>query len=313
MNDITFAEHYTEYDRKTVERIWQLIKNSKLSQSAIARKARVKPATMTQCLKGYYLASPTAHLKAVEAALLHIEAETKDLIAPVETSVFKLAYACCKMARRYKNIAVLSGNVGTGKTYALKHYARKNTNTILIEVNPVMSKRTLLRELAQKTVNTRTGLLDELFEQIIDSLKDTDSLIIIDEAEILIPNQLHLLRRVRDLAGIGLVLAGTPKLTGLLKPEHGQFEQIRSRAGFWPQTIQQITEEDAGALIQAAFGDEELTDDFVERMYQYSKGSARMLVEGLIASLREFRSDRELSTKLVDAVAKQALCLQPIK
>ena len=44
----------------------------------------------------------------------------------------------------------------------------------------------------------------------------------------------------------------------------------------------------------------------------YCKGSARMLVEGLIAGVKEFRRGRALDVKLVDAVAKQALCLQSL-
>jgi hypothetical protein len=37
-----------------------------------------------------------------------------------------------------------------------------------------------------------------------------------------------------------------------------------------------------------------------------------MLVEGLIAGIKEFRRGRPLDVKLVDMVAKQALCLQSL-
>jgi type II secretory pathway predicted ATPase ExeA len=74
-------------------------------------------------------------------------------------------------------------------------------------------------------------------------------LLIVDEAETLTPHQLHTLRRLRDLANVGIVLAGTEWLTGLIKPERGQFDQIRSRCGFWPETVRGITAEDAAALV----------------------------------------------------------------
>ena len=53
-------------------------------------------------------------------------------------------------------------------------------------------------------------------------------------------------------------------------------------------------------------------DDVIARLFAYCKGSARMLVEGLIAGIKEFRRGRALDVKLVDAVAKQALCLQSL-
>ena len=124
------------------------------------------------------------------------------------------------------------------------------------------------------------------------------------------PHQLHTLRRIRDLANIGIVLAGTEQLTGRIKPLHGQFDQIRSRTGFWPQTVRGISETDAAALIQAVLGGEDIPEDVISQLYKYCKGSARMLVEGMLAGIREFRRGRPLDVQLVDAVAQQALGLQ---
>jgi DNA transposition AAA+ family ATPase len=154
--------------------------------------------------------------------------------------------------------------------------------------------------------------MDDKFRAVVDALKGTNSLLIVDEAETLTPHQLHTLRRLRDLSNIGIVLAGTEYLTGLIKPERGQFDQIRSRCGFWPETIKGISAEDAAALVQSSLGTEDVADDVVARLYAYSRGSARMLVEGLLAAVKEFRKGRTLDVKLVDAVAKQALCLQSI-
>jgi hypothetical protein len=98
----------------------------------------------------------------------------------------------------------------------------------------------------------------------------------------------------------------------MIRPAHGQFDQIRSRVGFWPGTVKGISEEDCAALAQSAFGAEDVPDDVIARLFSYSKGSARMLCEGLIAAIKEFRQARPLDVKLVDLVAKQALCLQSL-
>ena len=302
---------YSEEDIYDIAWILKWLNQSGYSRNALARLARVSPASLSQILNGAYPASPTKLLRSVTAAIEHTDKSNKFTEA-VETSVFRLAHLACDMARRYRNFAVFTGFVGTGKTFAIKRYAATHPNTYIIEANPCMTPQTLIKQLARLVAGIEKGSIAEKFDQIVASLKDTDSLVIIDEAETLTPNQLHTIRRIRDTANIGVVLAGTEHLSGLIRPAHGQFDQIRSRVGFWPETVKAITEADAAALTQAAFGTEEVPDDVIARLFAYSRGSARMLTEGLIAALREFRQDRPLDTKLVDAVAKQALCLQSL-
>lgn len=310
----TYPTHYTATDVALVATITTWQADTKYTQAALARLVRTSPTTLSQILNGLYPTSPTKILRTIESAIARIDESSTHQIAAVETSVFKLAIAACTQARLYRNFAVMTAYVGTGKTFAIKHYSRSYPNTYLIEATPLMTVNTLVKLLARQVLGYEVkGGQDERFSAIIDALKNTDSLIIIDEAETLTPTQLHTIRRLRDIAGVGVVLTGTEYLRGLIKPEHGQFDQIRSRCGFFPETIQAITKADAAALIQASFGAEDVGDDVIERMYRYCSGSARMLVEGLISGVREFRAGRALDIKLVDAVAKQALCLQPIK
>lgn len=286
----------------------------RVSQAALARMARIGVSTLSQLLSGNYATSPTKMFEQVLNAMRHADEATDDTIAAVETSVFKLVQTACTMARRYRNFSVMSAYVGTGKTFALKYYTRHNPNTFLIEVNPTFTPTTIIKKLAQIVIGHDVGgKIYDQFEAVIAALKDTDSLLLVDEAETLTPKQLHILRRLRDTANIGVVLAGTEYLNGLIKPEHGQFDQIRSRTGFWPETVRQITKDDAAALTQSGFAGEEVSDEVIARLYAYSKGSARMLVEGLIAGIHQFRKGRDLDVKLVDAVASQALCLSPLK
>lgn len=303
--------HYTEADVALIGRIQAWMEERKYTQAALARLARISASSLNQIIKGVYATSPTKLLASVESAMRHADETTADAVAPVETSVYRLAQTCCAMARRYRNFAVLTAYVGTGKTYSLKHYAATHPNTHMIEATPTMTTQSLVKVLARVVAGyDGKGSIDDRFRAVVEALKNTDSLLIVDEAETLTPHQLHTLRRLRDLANVGIVLCGTEYLHGLIKPEHGQFDQIRSRTGFWPETVRSITPDDAAALVQSGFGTEEVADDVVERLYKYCKGSARMLVEGLIAGIKEFRRGRPLDVKLVDAVAKQALCLQ---
>lgn len=309
----TYPQYYTAADIALIERIHAWMAERNYKQAALARLARVAPSTLNQIINGVYITSPAKQLASVESAMRHADETSSDATAPVETSVYKLAHTACDMARRYRNFAVLPGYVGVGKTFALKRYQASRSNTFMIEATPTMTPSSLVKLLARKVCGfDGKGSGADRFDMVVDALRNTDSLLIVDEAETLTPRQLHTLRRLRDLANIGILLSGTEHLSGILKPEHGQFDQIRSRCGFWPETITQISAEDAAALVQSGFGAEEVADDVVKRLYQYSKGSARMLTEGLIAGVKAFRKGRALDVKLIDAVAKQALCLQSI-
>lgn len=307
-----WPSHYTAAEIALVETALKWIAERKYTQAALARLARISSSSLNQILKGVYATSPGKLLASVESAMRHADETSGHAMAPVETSVFRLANIACDMARRYRNFAVFTGFVGTGKTFAIKHYAATHPNTYVIEASPTMTPQSLIKLLARRVVGLEKGSIADKFDEIIASLKNTDSLIIVDEAETLTPHQLHTIRRIRDLANIGIVLCGTEHLSGLIKPQHGQFDQIRSRTGFWPETVRTITDADAAALVQSAFGAEEVADDVIARLYAYCKGSARMLVEGLVAGIKEFRGARALDVKLVDAVAKQALCLQSL-
>jgi DNA transposition AAA+ family ATPase len=299
-NSTTWPAHYSADDIAAIHAIR-------------ARMARVSAASLSQILRGGYAVSPAPLLTKIESATRHAEADEGQAQRVVETSVYRMIWQGCDMARRYRNFAVLTGYVGTGKTFALRHYVQSRPNTWLIEASPTMTPQSLIRQLARAVAGVEKGSVADKFDQIIENLKDTDSLLIVDEAETLTPHQLHTIRRVRDLARIGVAFSGTEHLSGLIRPAHGQFDQIRSRVGFWPETVKGVTAEDAAALTQAAFGAEDVPEEVIARLYAYSKGSARMLVEGLIAGVREFRQGRPLAVKLVDAVARQVLCLSEIK
>ena len=306
--------HYTPADIALIAQAQAWMVERKYTQAALGRLARVAASTLNQILNGGYITSPSKQLAAVESAMKHADDTSEDTLAAVETSVYKLGQTCCAMARRNRNFAVFSGFVGTGKTFAVKHYAATHGNTHLIEATPTMTPQSLIKDLSVRIAGfSGKGSIADRFDAVVAALRNTDSLLIVDEAETLTPHQLHTLRRLRDLANVGILLVGTEHLTGLIKPAHGQFDQIRSRTGFWPETVRQISYEDAAALVQASFGTEEVPEEVVKRLYQYCNGSARMLVEGLIASLQQMRKGKELTREMVDFVAKQALCLQPLK
>lgn len=309
----SWPAHYSADDVALIALIKQWMGERNYSQAALARLARVSASSLNQILKGVYATSPAKLLVPLQSAMKHADETSGDMVAPVETSVYRAVMASCNLARRYKNFSVLTGFVGIGKTYGIKHYVATHPNTHLIEATPTMTPQSLVKLLARVVAGSDgRGSIDDKFRAVVDALRNTDSLLVVDEAETLTPKQLHTLRRLRDIANVGIVLCGTEYLHSLIKPQHGQFDQIRSRTGFWPKTMECITKDDAAALAQSAFGAEDVPDAVIDRLHAYCKGSARMLSEGFIAGIKQFRRGLPLSVDLVDAVAEQTLCLESL-
>lgn len=302
---------YTENHLEQIEAIKAFMAKNDFTQTAMAKLSRINEGTFSSVMSGKYPTNPGKHLVKAMTAIENYEPRKRHSPDEViETSVFKIVQTACQMARRNRNIAVGSMYVGLGKTTAAKHYANGDPNVHLIEADPAMNANTLTRQLAKSLKIIGGKTVADRYEEIIEQLHGTDSLIIVDEAETMSAKALHLIRRIRDKAGIGVVLLGTEYLTGIIAPEHGQFDQIRSRVGFWPQTIQTITYEDCEAVCRARLGD--VPEDVIKRIWQYASGSMRMLDEGFINNIRTYRKDRELTPDFIDAIAEQSLTLKPL-
>lgn len=311
----TFTGSYTDDDIERCKEIIEFLNSSEKSMSWIAVLARVDKGTTNKCLRGVYT-SPAKNLlkKLSDAIKTQIGRNNIREIPFVKTTVSEIVWAACLRARTYKSFAMVPGFVGTGKTRSLKEYKASHENTVMIEADPGMSVTSLLDALVKAlgcSMVKASANQDTKFNAVLDAVTGTDTLLIVDEAETLTPKALHYLRRIRDKAGIGIVLAGTESLSALIKPEHGQFDQIRSRVNFWPATVNGIKRDDAEAIINTAFCDlGELEESVVERLWQYSAGSMRLLVEDLIPAIRDYGLPKhEMSVKLIDQIANKVLNL----
>lgn len=281
-----------------------------VSQAQLARLAHIKPGTLSQVINDKYPTDASKWIAQIQQAIADYQPTGGGADTVVETSVYKLVHTACQMAVRNKNFAVCAAYVGTGKTFAAKAYAAAHNNAHLIEADPTMTTGVFVDALMQALALPPVRTVAAKFANIVKALKGSNSLLIVDEAETLTPKVLHLVRRLRDKAEIGVVMLGTEYLSGLIQPEHGQFDQIRSRVGFWPKVMQSISRDDCTAVVQAQLLD--ASDDVTERLWTYCKGSIRLLAEGLIPAINTYRKDKPLDVALVDSIATQALTLQPI-
>lgn len=259
------------------------------NKALLARISGLKDGTFATIISGAYKSSPDKQLRQIVQAM-HNMTKRKDLLIDedpyIETSVAKLTYTICERARTYRRFGIVSGYVGTGKTTALKRYVSDNPGTILVEADPVMSPMSLLTDICADAGCPVLGTKDFKFRTIVKTLKGADRLLIIDEAETMMPSTLEYLRRIRDKADIGVVLAGTERLKGMIRREHGQFDQIRSRVVMWPELIKGITRDDATQIIKRRYP--RITEEAIDTLFGISRGSARVLADDLLPAISDY-------------------------
>lgn len=320
-------ERFTEQDKADVATVVNWLNKHGRTGGFIGNACSMNRNTCNQLLSGKYPGVITANVKKMLQAIASMDArrEEKNYTPFVSTSVSRLIDTACHHARISGMISVVAANVGTGKTRGLKEYTNRHANTWFIEAQPGHNWGCMV-----------DGIIDALrikqfaayvpvhkkFAVVIDHVKHIeDGLLIVDEAETVNPKTLHGIRRFCDLGGIGVVLAGTSQLYSLIRPEGGQFDQIRSRAPFFPEPIYQITKDDARAVIATSFDDRpevfnedgDLNEDIFDALWSLCDGSMRMLVAGLIPNIRRYgiAQYNVVSAEVIYAVAKKALNLSP--
>ena len=319
-----WSSTYTDADKTAVCRVLDALAEHRASGwtcNSLARVAGRSGAGVSTVLAGKYTASPTAMLTRLLAQVDRMDAPPpgpNTRPGYVETSVHRAVWAACKRARTYGNFAVVSAYVGTGKTHAVREYRRQHPDTVLVEAVPGMTASVLLDALVDETgavVRTAgrytSGSLAERMRAVVRTLTGSDRLLILDEADTTTAATLEHVRRIRDLAGVGVVLAGTERLKPMLQDPRGRFGQISSRVGFWPPVIKSITADDAAALAAAALEQDGIDPDaaVLDALWQACAGSARVLCEGVIPGVRDYglAAGHALTPELVFRVAQDLL------
>ncbi|MXP48695.1 ATP-binding protein [Pantoea sp. Eser] len=126
------------------------------------------------------------------------------------------------------DIMMLTAEPGYGKTTVLEEYAARHSSAIKIDaVAP--SPYALLRELCEELDLASNGSAHDMVRRCVKQLKrHPGKLIMVDESEFLSSDALNTLRRIHDLADVGLVLAGTKHLVTTVanEPQRESFEQV---------------------------------------------------------------------------------------
>ena len=249
------------------------------SQTQVARAIGKSTAVINQYLQGKYAGDVPA-IDALARSFINreVEKEKSQKITArfVPTVTSRKGMDVIKYAHLDGDLNVIYGAAGLGKTMILREYAAQHRDALLIEADPGYTARVVLEELCGLLGISKRGNMHELSEACIAALRDSGRLLMVDEAENLPYRALETLRRIHDKSGIGLVLAGMPRLIINLKGKRGEYQQLYSRVGFAlciGDSLPQSDITDIAVSMLPGAGSQEVS----EALFKASNGNARRL------------------------------------
>ena len=226
-----------------------------ISQVTVARGIGKTHPVVSQFLNNKYPGDVEEVARAIESWLTkqHEKAASKKVaINYVQTSVAKKVREILRIAHVEAETVALIGQAGLGKSTALKAYSSENPDAILIDTDPTFTAKVMMQTLAASIGEDSHLPLHDLNENIINRLKGSGRIILVDEAENLPLRALECLRRLHDKAGVGLVLAGMPRLMINLRGKNGELKQLYSRVAFKLDMGEAIPDSDLRMIVDQA-------------------------------------------------------------
>ncbi len=220
------------------------------SQSQIAKETNLSTATISQFLGGIYSGDNNKiaktlkkYLKLAQSRRNIIRTETfYEELRNTKTALFAAEYAHTNC-----DIVLLSGAAGAGKTTALKHYVENSAGVIFVTANSCASSAmAILGEIALKIGKIPKTKKQLLMNELVSYFKDSQRLIIIDEADHLTFSALQALRNLNDESGVGVLLSGNDKIYNQMVcgAKCGEFDQLRTRIFARPKVSNDYTIEE---------------------------------------------------------------------
>lgn len=203
------------WDEALAAKINELIKLEELSQTALAKQIGVGAAVFNQWLQGKY----TGNNEKVQILVMRwldardSEQELKDKLPPdlewVRTPSANAVSAALGFSQMAGAISVIYGGAGMGKSTAIRVYQRRSPNVWVVTATPTVAMPGPIILRIASTLGTRTtGQLHQVEKEIVDRVRDTRGLLVIDEAQHLSHRALDAVRSIHDATGIGVVLCG---------------------------------------------------------------------------------------------------------
>jgi len=261
------------------------------SQSKIAHFLGVSPAYISQLRKGDVEKMSEQKLSKI-AYQLGVHSQDWNIVA---TNNFNIVQELCDDAKSNCRMMAVSAFTGSGKTTALKDYARRNGGSVYYALmDAVMTRKRML-----KTIQTAMGLeakthIEEALINICNALNNTSKpLLILDDVGKLSDANMRIIQIIYDNVEhrAGIVLSGTEYLkahiAGQAEKDRLGFRELRSRIQYWQNLMQPTSNEVSGVLAHNGIQDERIIKHIAKsaREYRFVRNAATNLKVALQSGL----------------------------
>ncbi len=264
------AKFTTDKPHEIRTRLKALLDSGEIRLRDIERLTSYKGPTISQHLSGTY----EGDTDKLDDALMRFYRSWIAKNAIVQTRVVEEIHAVMALAWRRKEIALIRGRFGRGKSKAASKFAAENDFARFVELSGVTSPTELLHRVAEalNIENQMVGTRSDKLQAIIRSLQRSPRLIIIDEADELRPKTLALLRDIHGerTERCAIVLIATDRFNKILqnpdlgylrrritiKREIGEidFSEAKQIANMWPNDLETDELKEAFAWSLKHFG-----------------------------------------------------------
>ena len=235
------------------ENLSRYVAQGQVSQSQVAREVGVSKTAISLFLKGNYTGNNEELARKIEQYLRMDKARNEVIKEPeICLDVCNTAdiLSRAKIAHMHKNILLIHGPAGCGKTTALKHYAQQNNGVIFVEADvTINSPRSMLMLILSTMGEDIRGTTAILMQRIITKLTGTNRLIVIDEAQHLTTKTFDTIRAINDKAKVGIVYAGNPEiLRRMYGRQEEELDQLYSRIVYRCALKNNYTKDEIGSI-----------------------------------------------------------------
>lgn len=257
------------------------------SNKRAARLLECSPTTVSRLRRFVYSADPAPFVDRMRAVLLRHRKVKRCPVLPevVMLGSTKAVMETLEIAHIERTGAAVLGPTGVGKTVAVERYVRQTPGCLYIVGGADLTKHALAEAVcAAVGVNPR-GTSYKLRERAIAALRDTDRMLIVDDADGTPEDALQLLRKITDPRGgahIGWAIVGTSTfLERLRERRSSSVNQFLGRLTYL-EKIHPLGRDDLAALA----GSYDLDEAALDTLVQIAGGEARLAAAALVTASR---------------------------
>ncbi len=221
------------------ERLRRAAQTNALSLAAIGKLAGVGHSTVSAFLNGTYVGDNGKVARRLSMwldqreAMIRTKATLPNTIPFTETKTAKAFLGALSYAQDLADFVVIVGGPGVGKTRSAEQYATTHTNVWLTTCDPSSASSYALLDYLVDALGLSETSPHKRARAIAARLRDTQGLLIVDEAQALSVQAVEQLRAIHDRSGVGMALIGNEEVWSRLDGggRKAQFAQVFSRVG----------------------------------------------------------------------------------